>query len=81
MGKTAELVAGIFLMLGLFTRFASILMIGTMAYVALLVGNGKIWYEDQHPFMFVLLGFVFFFTGGGRYSLDHLIFTNKNRGN
>jgi hypothetical protein len=27
------------------------------------IGHGKIWYEDQHPFLFVLLVAVFFFTG------------------
>ena len=77
-GKASELVAGLFLLPGLFTRFASLLMIGTMAYVSLFVGQGRVWYEDQHPFMFVLLGFVFLFVGGGKYSVDHLIFKNKN---
>ncbi len=79
MGKTSELIAGLFLLPGLFTRLASLLMIGTMSYVTLFVGHGKIWYEDQHPFMFVLLGLVFFFVGGGRYSIDYLIFKNKNK--
>ncbi len=38
------------------------------------VGHGKIWYEDQHPFLFVLLAFVFFFIGGGKWSVDYLLF-------
>jgi putative oxidoreductase len=77
-GKASELVAGLFLLPGLFTRLASLLVIGTMAYVSLFVGQGRVWYEDQHPFMFVLLGLVFLFVGGGKYSLDHLIFKKKN---
>lgn len=73
MGKIAELVAGIFLLIGLFTRLASLVLIFTMIYVSFFVGHGKVWYEDQHPFLFVLLGLVFFFTGSGRLSADHLL--------
>lgn len=72
-GKIAELVAGIFLMIGLFTWLASLVLIFTMTYISFFVGHGKIWYEDQHPFLFVLLGMVFFFTGSGKYSIDKLI--------
>jgi len=76
MGKIAELLAGIFLMTGLFTRFAALVLIMTMTYISFFVAEGRIWYEDQHPFLFVLLGMVFFFTGGGKYSVDRLIFSN-----
>jgi putative oxidoreductase len=76
-GKTAELVAGIFLMIGLFTRLASLVLIFTMLYISFFVGHGKIWYEDQHPFLFVLLGLVFFFTGSGKWSVDQLVINSK----
>ena len=76
MGKIAELLAGIFLMTGLLTRFAALVLIMTMTYISFFVAEGRIWYEDQHPFLFVLLGMVFFFTGGGKYSVDRLIFSN-----
>lgn len=76
-GKTAELVAGIFLTIGLFTRLASLVLIFTMLYVSFFVGHGKVWYEDQHPFMFVLLGLLFFFMGPGKLSVDQLLFKNK----
>jgi len=33
---------------------------------------GKIWYEDQHPFLFVMLAMVFFFIGPGKWSLDRM---------
>jgi len=49
-----------------------------MLYISLFVGTGKIWYQDQHPFLFVLLALVFFFTGPGKYSIDHILFTKKN---
>ena len=77
-GKAAELAGGLFLFIGLYTRIAAIILIGTMAYISFFVGHGKIWYDDQHPFLFVLLGFVFFFMGGGRWSADHFLFKNKN---
>ena len=76
-GKAAELIAGIFLFLGLFTRLGALILISTMACISFFVGHGKIWYEDQYPFLFVLLGLVFFFMGPGAFSLDNLIFKNK----
>lgn len=77
LGKGSELVAGILLVLGLFTRPASVILIGTMIYIAFFIGHGKIWYDDQHPFMFVLLGLVFIFAGPGNWSLDGLLFDRK----
>jgi putative oxidoreductase len=77
-GKVAELVAGVLLVLGLFTRIASILVIGTLGYIAFFIGDGKVWAGAQHPFFFVLLGFLFLFTGPGALSLDSLLF-NKRR--
>ena len=73
-GKAAELVGGILLFVGLLTRIACLIMIIVMSYIAFFVGHGKIWYEDQHSFLFVLLAFVFFFTGPGNLSLDKIIF-------
>jgi putative oxidoreductase len=77
-GKSSELLAGISLFLGLFTRLGSLLLIGTLSYITFFVGHGKFWYEDQHPFMFVLLGLIFIFTGPGAWNLDQLIF-NKTK--
>jgi uncharacterized membrane protein YphA (DoxX/SURF4 family) len=77
-GKVSELVAGILLVIGLFTRVAAILVIGTLGYIAFFVGHGKIWYNDQYPFLFVLFGFLFLFTGPGALSVDGLIF-KRNR--
>jgi uncharacterized membrane protein YphA (DoxX/SURF4 family) len=76
-GKAAELIAGILLIIGLFTRIASLLVIGVMLYISFALGNGIIWYNDQHPFMFVLFGFLFLFIGPGSFSLDHLLFQKQ----
>ncbi|MBL7744074.1 MAG: DoxX family protein [Chitinophagaceae bacterium] len=79
LGKAAELSAGIFLFIGLFTRIAAIILIGAMSYITFFVGHGKVWYDDQHPFLFVLLGLIFFVIGGGKWSIDYLLFKNKQR--
>jgi putative oxidoreductase len=76
-GKVSELIAGIFFVFGFLTRVASLLIIGTMIYITFFLGNGKIWYEDQYPFLFILLALVFFFTGASKVSLDNLLFKNK----
>lgn len=76
-GKGAELIAGVMLTIGLFTRIAALVLVVTMLYISFFVGNGKVWYEDQHPFLFVLLGLVFFFSGGGKYSIDNSVFGKR----
>ena len=76
-GKAAELIAGILLLLGLFTRIAALLVIGAFAYIAFNLGNGIIWNNDQHPFLFVMFGVLFLFTGPGTISMDHSLFKRK----
>jgi uncharacterized membrane protein YphA (DoxX/SURF4 family) len=70
LGKSAEFVSGACLMVGFATRFAAIPIILAMLTVAFGMGHGKVWYEDQHPFMFVLLGILFLSGGGGKWSVD-----------
>jgi putative oxidoreductase len=76
-GKIAELIGGLLLALGLFTRLGIIILILPMLYIAFLIGNGKIWYEDQYPFLFTLLGLVFFFNGPGAWSIDKWLYKKK----
>ena len=75
--EASELISGILFVLGLFTRIACLLIIGVMCYITFFLGKGIIWYDDQHPFLFILLALVFFFTGAGRISLDNLLFKTK----
>ena len=79
LGKGGELVCGVLLVLGLFTRFAALLLAIIMTTVCFGMGNGKLFTDDQHPFLFVLLSLLFFFTGPGKWSLDKVLFTKKNR--
>jgi putative oxidoreductase len=76
-GKSAELIAGLSLALGLGTRLGALLCAGTLAYVTFFVGKGQFWYGDQHPFMFVLFGLLYAMTGPGAWSVDGLLFGRK----
>ncbi|MEK6782220.1 MAG: DoxX family protein [Bacteroidota bacterium] len=78
-GKSAEFIAGLSFFLGLFTRLGALLTIGTLSFITFFVGQGRFWYEDQHPFMFVLMGLVFLFFGPGAWSVDHLIFKRTDK--
>lgn len=69
-GKGLELVTGVFLVIGFFTRIAALLTVINMLTITFLIGGGKFWYEDQHPFLFALIAILFFFNGSGIWSLD-----------
>ena len=77
-GKAAELLAGILYPVADDFLAASLLAIGTMCYIAFVLGNGIVWNNDQHPFLFALLALVFFFTGAGRISVDQYLFSKKS---
>ena len=77
LGKASEFIAGVLLLLGLFTRLACVITIGTFAYITFFVGNGKFWMDDQHPFLFVLFALVFFFTGPVKFGLDNYFFKSR----
>ena len=73
-GKTTEFVTGILFTLGLFTRLAAIALSITMCIISFGMGEGRIFMEEQHPFLFVLLALVFFFSGPGKWSFDQALF-------
>ena len=79
-GKLSELLSGILLLIGLFTRIGSVLAMGTMTYITFYVGQGRFWYEDQHPFLFALFALLFLFMGPGAWSVDSIIFKRKESG-
>ncbi|MFC5412326.1 DoxX family protein [Larkinella bovis] len=74
LGKGIELVTGICFIMGLFTRLAALLMILDMLFICFVVGEGRFYYQDQHPFLFALIALFFFFTGPVKWSLDRLYF-------
>ena len=78
-GKAGELLAGIMLFLGLFTRLGALIMAATMTGITFIVGQGRFYMEDQHPFLFVLFAVIFFFDGGRKWSLDNLLFRKRTQ--
>lgn len=78
-GKTTELIGGLLLILGLFARIVSIPLIINMIVVTFYLGEGKILTADQHPFLFILLFLIFLSVGGGKWSLDYLIFNRAKQ--
>ena len=77
LGKGLELLTGVCLAVGLLTRFAALLMFINMCLICFKIGNGKFYYEDQHPFLFALLALVFFFTGPIQYGFDNYLFNKQ----
>lgn len=76
-GKSTELLSGVLISFGLLTRVGALLVMGALSYVTFFVGQGRFWYEEQHPFMFVLFGLLLLFTGPGAWSVDAFIFKKK----
>lgn len=74
LGKTLEFVTGVCFILGIFTRIAALLMAIDLLFICFVVGQGRFYYEDQHPFLFALLALIYFFTGPVKWSLDQRIF-------
>ena len=78
-GKLSEIICGFLLLIGLFTRIVSIIMIINMFVITFIMLEGKIFGDNQHPFLFLLLFALFLFVGAGRWSVDYLIFYKKQK--
>ncbi|HEY5369648.1 MAG TPA: DoxX family protein [Hanamia sp.] len=70
----AEFVCGIFLIFGLFTRAAVILLIINMATALTMAHDWAIFTDGQLPFVFFTGFVVLLLLGPGKISLDSLIF-------
>jgi uncharacterized membrane protein YphA (DoxX/SURF4 family) len=64
----AEILAGALFVAGLFTRFASFLVIIIMLVAMNAMGRG--WMQIQIPFMMLVIAVALFTSGPGRYSLS-----------
>lgn len=74
----AEFFCGIFILLGLFTRFAVVFTFITMLVAYFVAHAQDDFVVKMLPFVYIWLCLVIFILGSGRYSLDNLLF-NKNR--
>ncbi|ASW75597.1 DoxX family protein [Chryseobacterium piperi] len=76
LAKGSELIFGIFLVLGLLTRLSSAILLVVLSVAVTLGQNWKIFPYDQGEitFFYWLFFVVFLIVGGGRFSLDALLF-------
>jgi putative oxidoreductase len=68
-GKWIEFITGVLLILGLLVRPASVIIVVLFLIIAFRVGEGRIFMEEQHPFMFALFGLLFLAKGAGLFSV------------
>ena len=79
LGKATELIGGVMLIAGLFTRLVAIALVINMAVITFFMEKGDVWGDGQLPFLLLLLFLTFFFCGAGKWSLDYLLFDKKNK--
>lgn len=68
----AEFVCSLFIILGVGTRLASIPLVVTMAVAAFHAHAGDPFSRKEKALLFLLIYLVLLFTGGGKFSIDHL---------
>jgi putative oxidoreductase len=68
----AEFFCSVFIILGLGTRLASIPLIVTMAVAAFHVHADDPFSRKEKALLFLLIYVVLLFTGGGKFSIDHI---------
>lgn len=69
----AEMLGGILIILGLFTRIGALLLVGILAVATILHINGNFFGWD-YPSQMAFGAIMLFFAGAGRYSFDAFIF-------
>lgn len=69
----AEMLGGILIILGLFTRIGALLLVGTLAVATILQINGNFFGWD-YPSQMAFGAIMLFFAGAGRYSFNAFIF-------
>ncbi|WP_430895439.1 MULTISPECIES: DoxX family protein [unclassified Paraflavitalea] len=79
LAKGLEFVNGLLLAVGLLTRLNALSMAAVMLIICFKIGNGKFYYEDQHPFLFAMIAIMFIFTGPGSWSIDEAIEKRLNK--
>jgi uncharacterized membrane protein YphA (DoxX/SURF4 family) len=79
LAKSSELAGGICLSLGLLTRLVCIPMTITMSVVVFIYLDGTIFGDAQLPFLLMLFCLIFFIYGGGKISLDYLLYTRTTQ--
>ena len=69
----AEFLCAVFLMLGLFTRAVAFPLLFTMLIAIFIVHFNDAFNKLELPIMYAVVYLTLMFTGGGKYSLDYMI--------
>jgi putative oxidoreductase len=75
-GKICELVGGLLMALGLFTRLAAIPLLITMSVIGFVMGEPEFLAADG-SILLLLIFLHFLFVGPGKISLDHILFSKR----
>lgn len=79
----AELICSLLLIIGLFSRFALLVLMFCMGYIFLVIfpmsilDKGDNGYQFNDAFVYFVIYFGLFFTGVGKYSLDAKLFAKE----
>ena len=73
----AEFVCSIFIILGLFTRFAVFFLIVTMAVAGLVFHNADPFSKRETSLLYLSVYLLIFAAGPGKYSIDRMISKRK----
>lgn len=70
-------IGGMLLILGLMTRITALLFCISFLLSAFVIGTGDVLAGDLISALLAMLSMTFFFTGGGRFSIDYVLFLNR----
>ncbi len=75
----AEFVCSVLLLVGFATRFAAIPLVINTFVIAVIVHMPDGFGSQELPLLYLTGYILLFFTGGGKYSLDHYFLTAKKK--
>jgi putative oxidoreductase len=80
-GKATEFIGSILLIIGLFTRLSSIILVIDMLVVTFVMGKANLFGDEQGSFLLMLLFLTFLFIGAGKWSIDYYLLDKNNMKN
>jgi putative oxidoreductase len=72
-----EFLGGIFLVVGLFTRFSAVFNVGLFAIIVMVFHGSDPFQDKEAGLMYLVLSLMVLFSGPGRVSVDHYLFTKN----
>ncbi|MDR2836670.1 MAG: DoxX family protein [Bacteroidales bacterium] len=73
----AEVVCSFLIILGFFTRLATIPQIFGMIVAASVINNPNSFLSIELPFIYIILNIIILLLGAGKFSIDELLFSRK----